>query len=1131
MSPEHNIRTTTRARARVDPATPAAPAAGALSSAPDGVLSHPRTISWVGASALALGGSNQSLFLIGALLVAQGTMAIPLLALGLVLSYMATPGWIELSCMFPNRVGGIAATCAEAFRPYSAVLANLTGVCYWWGWVPTCGLTAIVSAQAIHQWYLPHTSVKLVATLIVVAFTAVNLCGLKWAVRVAKPIAGIAFLLALCSGLIPVFFGHVDWHRALDFHLNSPFGGAFGHLTSVMTGLYLIGFAAPALEAAACHIGEMKNPAVDQPKAMWSSGGMASVFFVLLPVVWLGMFTAGPLEGNLAGVIGPTFTPVLGSLTKAAAVGFVVFNMSCGTLQPLSGASRTLSQLSEDGLLPRIVGFRSRRTDAPVIAILVTASASVIFLLAGDPISLVAAANLTYLIGIALPSIAVWLLRRNEPNRPRTYRARDSSILLGMIAAVVWLLATILGFAQFGLPIVTFGLALAFSGSLAYAWRAHGDRRRSGGRVPGRSIYLKLTGAMLLVLVLDAVGYLVTVKLVGSGNDALMAVLKDIFVVIGLLTISVGLILPGMIAHSISQMEDDALDLAKGTLTQLTTAREAMAGDSVDGMRCPATSRPVTARTAGKSTPAAASFNKMRSEMVQAGRALDEAVGELTSERGELAHLVEERTAALIAAQGEIEHAQRRRQDMHERLHVLSWRLSATDIERADLPSALAEIASIVGRVLDVDVVAIYAVSVIGEFADLPVLWHPDRIEGENDGLLTLTPDSRRFLDGVAAHTGTLSLPGVSDFNRTATGDDKPLFLVDTGYAAWVLSPVHAADGQLLALLAIGMIDPDVEWNKDDVALIDSVGADVGQVIVQAQLFQRQLDLVRQLQDLDRAKSEFLATFSHELRTPLTSIRAYTELLREDDDTDGSQDRILEVIQQNSVRLSVLIEDILTLSHLNSAVYDIPMVPVDVVPLIDSVSRSLAPIAEANDLTTTTRISQDSAFVLGNQDQLERLLLNLVTNAIKFTPPCGHIVISISGSASSVVISVSDNGIGIPVAEQEAVFGRFFRGAEAKQEVIPGSGLGLAIVQAIVEHHGGTLSLDSVPGRGTTVWVRLPSLVAAQTRHELEAQGGAPPADTEVEDRMSVGVGSFRRGSDVPALTPKSEAHTEELQS
>ena len=1037
-------------------------------------LPHPRTISWVGASALALGGSNQSLFLIGALLVAQGTMAVPLLALGLVLSYMATPGWIELSCMFPNRVGGIAATCAEAFRPYSAVLANLTGVCYWWGWVPTCGLTAIVSAQAIHQWYLPHASVKLMATLIVVIFTAVNLCGLKWAVRVAKPIAGLAFGLALCSGLIPVFFGHVDWHRALDFHLNSPFGGTFGHLTSVMTGLYLIGFAAPALEAAACHIGEMKAPAVDQPKAMWISGGMASVFFVLLPVVWLGMFSAGPLEGNLAGVIGPTFAPVLGGLAKAAAVGFVAFNMSCGTLQPLSGASRTLSQLSEDGLLPRIVGLRSRRTDAPVIAILVTATASVVFLLAGDPISLLAAANLTYLIGIALPSVAVWLLRRNDPDRPRTYRARDSSILLGLIAAVVWLLATILGFAQFGLPIVTFGLALAFSGSLAYAWRAHGDRKRSGGRVPKRSIYLKLTGAMLLVLALDAFGYVVTVRLVGSGNDALMAVLKDIFVVIGLLTISVGLILPGMIAHSFARMEDDALDLAR------------------------------------------------------AGQALDETVAELTIERGELTHLVAERTGALFAARGEIEHSRRRRQEVHERMHNLATLLDNSDIEGSGLSSTLADIASIIGRVLEVDVVAIYPASEFGLFAATPVLWHPQRTVGENDGLLTLTPESQRLLNGVAAHTGTRTLFSTSDLGPPPTADEEPAFLRDSGYATWILAPVHAVDGKPLALLGVGMIDPVTSWSEDDVALVDSVGADLGRVIVQVRMHQRQLEIVRELQDLDRAKSEFLATFSHELRTPLTCIQAYTELLRDDGETDGTHDRMLAVIEQNSVRLSVLIEDILTLSHLNSAVDHFPLVPVDVIPLIHAVSGSLTPLAEADDLTVTIRTNQEAAFILGDPDQIERLLVNLVGNAIKFTPPGGHIILSISGSAAAVVIDVSDDGIGIPTDEHEAVFGRFFRGTESTKEVIPGTGLGLAIVEAIVERHAGTLSLDSIPGRGTTFRVRLPSLEATRNCREVEAQGGRPPADTEGEDRMPAGVGSFRGGSDVPAMAPQSEAHTKE---
>ena len=133
---------------------------------------HPRTLGWVGTTALAMGGSNQSLFLVGALLASQGSAAVPLLIVGLLLSWAAAFGWTELVLMCPNRVGGIAAVCAEAFRPYSPVLSTLTGVCYWWGWVPTCGLTAILSASAITQWYLPDVPVPPLAIGLVVRLHA-----------------------------------------------------------------------------------------------------------------------------------------------------------------------------------------------------------------------------------------------------------------------------------------------------------------------------------------------------------------------------------------------------------------------------------------------------------------------------------------------------------------------------------------------------------------------------------------------------------------------------------------------------------------------------------------------------------------------------------------------------------------------------------------------------------------------------------------------------------------------------------------------------------------------------------------------------------------------------------------------
>src|SRR5579871_3095100 len=158
---------------------------------------HPRVLGWFGTTALAMGGSNQMIFIITALFVGQGAVAsqgsaaVPLLVVGLLLSWAAAPAWTELVLMWPNRVGGIAAACAEAFRPYSPVLSALTGTCYWWGWVPTCGLTALLSASAIQQWYLPGLPVAAVASAIVIAFTVVNFCGIQWVARLAIPIASV----------------------------------------------------------------------------------------------------------------------------------------------------------------------------------------------------------------------------------------------------------------------------------------------------------------------------------------------------------------------------------------------------------------------------------------------------------------------------------------------------------------------------------------------------------------------------------------------------------------------------------------------------------------------------------------------------------------------------------------------------------------------------------------------------------------------------------------------------------------------------------------------------------------------------------------------------------------------------
>jgi diguanylate cyclase (GGDEF)-like protein len=595
--------------------------------AQSGASDHPRTIGWLGTVSLAMGGSNQSLFLIGALLASQGSAAVPLLVAALLVSWAALPGWTELILMWPNRVGGIAASCAEAFRPYSPVLANLTGVCYWWGWVPTCGLTAILSAEALREWYLPGVPVHLLATGIVVVFMLVNLRGVRAATRVAIPIAAVAATLALLSALVPVFAGSVDWHRAFDFHLHLPFHGTFGAITSAMAGLYLIGFAAPAFEAAACHVGETKDPNRNVPRAMFGAAGIATLYFVVLPIVWLGTFGPHPLEGQLASALGPTFAPLLSGGARAAAIWFMVLNMFHGTLQPLAGAARTLSQLSEDGLLPRSWAQRNR-FDVPWVTTTLTALMAILFLQTDDPTWVIAAANLAYLIGIAMPSIAVWLLRRNEPEWPRPYRAPRGTIILGVGAAGVWLTSTLLGFEQFGLPTVIASLALCYASAVLYAWRRWQDRRANGVRRGAMSLHFKLTAAMVAVVALDGAGYLIAINHVHA-DGPLVAALKDIFVGVALLTVNVGLVIPGIISNAVSGIAAAARRLAEGTLAELTAAMQALGRGDLETAKTAAEVVAVRVRTRDELGEMASSFNLMQVEVGRTAAALNVARDEL----------------------------------------------------------------------------------------------------------------------------------------------------------------------------------------------------------------------------------------------------------------------------------------------------------------------------------------------------------------------------------------------------------------------------------------------------------------------------------------------------------------------
>jgi signal transduction histidine kinase len=200
----------------------------------------------------------------------------------------------------------------------------------------------------------------------------------------------------------------------------------------------------------------------------------------------------------------------------------------------------------------------------------------------------------------------------------------------------MWGISAILGFQQFGLPTVIVGLILFFSGAVLFLWRKYEDRRRAG--LPGiaHTLHIKLTGAMMAVLLLDSIGYLVAVGSVPRGNEALVTVLADIFVAVAMLTIAVGMVLPGMIAHSVVQVSAAATQLVSGTLADFVLAMQSLGRGDLDKAHARIAFTPVTVNTRDEIGDMAVSFNLLQDAIAESATSLDAAREGLTQSRQDL---------------------------------------------------------------------------------------------------------------------------------------------------------------------------------------------------------------------------------------------------------------------------------------------------------------------------------------------------------------------------------------------------------------------------------------------------------------------------------------------------------------
>ena len=218
-----------------------------------------------------------------------------------------------------------------------------------------------------------------------------------------------------------------------------------------------------------------------------------------------------------------------------------------------------------------------------------------------------------------------------------------------------------------------------------------------------------------------------------------------------------------------------------------------------------------------------------------------------------------------------------------------------------------------------------------------------------------------------------------------------------------------------------------------------------------------------------KARQDFTANVSHELKTPLTAISGYAELLEGGMVGAEKQNHFYHEIRKNADRLLALINDILRLSDLDRKDSELHFTEVD---LYETVSECMEVLSvNAKQRNVTIELEGKTSIVCGNKDMLKELVENLGQNAIRYNNPNGKVKISVGTIDGQVALTVKDNGIGIPVSEQQRIFERFYRVDKSRSKATGGTGLGLAIVKHIVEIHDAKIELDSAPGVGTTISV------------------------------------------------------------
>ena len=249
--------------------------------------------------------------------------------------------------------------------------------------------------------------------------------------------------------------------------------------------------------------------------------------------------------------------------------------------------------------------------------------------------------------------------------------------------------------------------------------------------------------------------------------------------------------------------------------------------------------------------------------------------------------------------------------------------------------------------------------------------------------------------------------------------------------------------------------------------------------------------------EIAQMKNEFVSTVSHELRTPLTSIKGYVDLILDGDagEINEIQKEFLGIVQENSDRLVELINDMLDISRIESGRIHLKIEPLYLPDLIEGAVDTFRALASQAGREIKLRVPEDLPLAAADSDRVRQVLINLVSNAIKYSPEGGDVTISAKHTGDTVRVSVADKGLGISREDQKMLFTKFYRVDSAMTREIGGTGLGLSICKSIIELLGGEIGVKSTPGSGSTFWFTLP-VAPEEMMREPEIAGPAKAGGT-----------------------------------